>query len=53
MQISLPTICATTGPFAGLSAFSSTLYVRFSFFARAFYVQILVITAAADAAAGG
>lgn len=50
MQISLPTICAITGPFAGLSAFSSFLYVRFSFFAWAFYVQILVITAAA---AGG
>jgi len=47
MQISLPTICAITGSFAGLSAFSSSSYVRFSFFAWAFYVQILVITAAA------
>ncbi len=51
MQISLPTICAITGPFAGLSAFSSSSYVKFSFFAWAFYVQILVITAAAAAAA--
>lgn len=51
MQISLPTICAITGPFAGLSAISSSSYVRFSFFAWAFYVQILLITAAP--AAGG